>query len=276
MGTRLARIPFGGFSRQEGRAAVCCGFLVLMLWGCSLEEGFSGLPPPGDLLLATQGCAKQAVQEFTVMVPEGVPLLDLTLEVFRTQIDVALGAGKFPQNYFSFGPRPGLQKVRVGQTSYRPLTPGNWVVRLSSLAGETEECEPDASPDWRLRVSRAVTTPGVLLLEETCESPACEVPRCDLPGNCPSRLVTLDLPEDAVFLEVVLESLQGDADIWLRTANGEDLLGSANPGPGFDILEAGAETCAALRGQTLTLALESWAEATPGYRLSVFYLPGQI
>jgi len=266
---------------DPGPALLRAALLLLLLSGCSMDKGFTGLPPPGDLLLATQGCARANPFNPTVLsvgVPLDVTQVDVTLEVVRTQIDMVFGAGKYPRNYFSFNPHPGLQRVRVGPSSNAPLTPGTWEVRLHSLAGPSGVCEQDdeASADWRLWVSRAREPQGVRLLDESCDSPDCAVPGCVTPGNCPPRIYTLDVPEDAVSLEISLESPQGDADLWVRTASGEELLGSMNPGPGFDIVHAEGEACAALRGQTLTLVLESWAEATTEYRLSAVYLSGQI
>lgn len=252
------------------------GLLLVTCAGCNMDEGFSGETPATDLFLRTQGCITDEPQRLEVKLPFDVTQVDVSLEVLRTQVDLIFGEEPTPSNYFSYGPSPGIQKIRVGTGSYKPLHAGPWYVELVGLSGETGECDAARSPDWRLQVRRTQSLTGIVLLNESCDAAECEVPACTNPANCPAREFSFALPEDAVSLEVILDSLQGNADLFLGVVSEEELFSSTNPGTGFDIVRIGSQAIVPLRGQTLSLSLESWAQVTREYRLRVVYLPGAV
>lgn len=264
------------FNRFPCKISAVIGLLLFACAGCNMDEGFSGETATTDLFLETQGCIKEEGEQLTVTLPFDVALVDVILEVLRSQIDLVFGEGMIPTQYFSYGPAPGIRQIRVGTGSYRPLHAGTWYVDLIGLSGETGECDPEQSPDWRLRVQRAESLTGIVLLDESCDSADCEVPECTNPGNCPSRQFSFVLPEDAVSLEVIQESLQGNADLFLGNGSEEELLSSTNPGTGYDILRINSQAIVPLRGQTLSLRLESWGQTTQEYQLRAVYVPGAV
>ena len=77
-----------------------------------------------------------------------------------------------------------------------------------------------------------------------------------------------------MVLRIVLESLEGDADLFLNYLLGyqelKETFSSMNPGPGFDVINLGPETIPFIRGAQLGLELESWAEETKLFRLRVW------
>jgi len=242
-----------------------------------MDEGFSGLTSETDVFLSTQGCISEETARYRATIPFGVSLLEVALEVLRGEADMLFGSGLLPVQYFNFGAGPGSQKILVDASSNNPLHAGTWYVDIMGLSGVSAECDPNSSPDWRLRVQRAQSLNGINLLNVACEEAACQVPACNTPSVCPSNAFTFDLPGDAVFLEVTLQSLQGDADLFLGISSQDVLFSSTNPGTGFDVIQVGSdEALRPLRGQTLTLTLESWGQATQEYSLIASYLPGFV
>jgi hypothetical protein len=252
------------------------GWAVLILLagsGCSMDEGFNGIVPLKNIFLDERGCLSEEAQSYSSFIGFDVTLLDVTLEVYQASADLTLGVGDVPMDYFSVGRGPGTQRLRVGPGSRMPIQAGTWFVGLSSPAGVTTECDPENPTDFRLVMNRTGTPGGTVLLEENCDSGECAVPACT-PLFCDARELTLDVPEDASRLEVVLESVEGDADLFFLSDTRAELGASMNPGTGFDILELGPDVIEPLRGLTVFLRLESWAQTTDRYNLRVAYTPG--
>jgi len=256
------------------------GKRVLWMWGLLLlsctacmDEGFDGNVPPVIIFLDEQGCMTQEPQTLTAFIDFDVNGLEATLEVFQGAADLILGVGEAPLNYFSLGRGPGTQKLRVGPASGVPVQAGTWYAKVARAAGVATECDPDNPTDWRLVLRRAGGAGGRVLLTESCNATDCAVPACNaLP--CVSREISLVVPEDAVSVEVVLESLQGDADLFVVSDTGVQLAASTNPGTGYDILLLGPDVLIPLRTLTVTLRLQSWAQVTDQYNLQATYLSG--
>jgi len=238
-----------------------------------MDEGFNGIIPPKNVFLDVRGCLSEEAQAYSSFIGFDVSLLDVTLEVYQASADLTLGVGDVPFDYFSVGRGPGTQRLRVGPGSRLPIQAGTWFVGLSSPAGAATECDPENPTDFRLVMHRTGTPGGVVLLEESCDSGDCSVPAC-ASFLCPAREILLDLPEDASHLEVVLESVEGDADLFFLSDTRAELGASMNPGTGFDILQLGPDLIEPLRGLTVSLRLESWAQPTDLYNLRVAYNPG--
>jgi hypothetical protein len=77
-------------------------------------------------------------------------------------------------------------------------------------------------------------------------------------------------------MEIALESLEGgDADLLVGLGSERESLVSLNPGPGYDVVVIGEEDLVPIRGQSITILLESWQQPTK-HRLEVTYTPGEI
>jgi len=261
-------------------------FLLSSLFaaGCGLDKGSSGDIPPENVFLKAQGCLTDNPvlgQEGTIVYsdsfagPLGLSLLEARLEVLRGEVDVVVGTESPPSDYFAFGRGPGIQKIlvkilvdrdsreRVGER-LRP-----WFVQLVSPFG-FQECEEGDDPDWRLSVVRSSGIEGKVLFDDSDgQAPAC------IPGICVPEEVTIDVPEDALIMEVALESLEGgDADLLVGLGSERESLVSLNPGPGYDVVVIDQDRLVPLRGQSIVIRLESWQFPTD-YRLKVAYTRGE-
>jgi len=249
--------------------------LLLLLAGAGcMDEGFDGTLPVENILLDQWGCVAEEIQVFPFFVDFDVPRLDAVLEVTRGAADLILGVGEAPLNYFGLGRGPGTQQVLVGPESHVPLQAGTWSARVAGVAGVATDCDPERPTDWHLVVSRTAPDGGAKLLAESCRSADCAVPACTATPCAGGRVFTIPVPADAGSLEVVLNSLAGDADLMVWTGAGVWLGASANPGTGFDILRLGQDALVPLRGQDVTVQLASWAQVTDAYDLTVSYVPG--
>jgi hypothetical protein len=252
---------------------VCLVMLILFAApGCNMDEGFDGNIPQRNVFLDEWGCVSADLQVFSSFLPFDLTDLDVSLDVVQGQADLLLGRGDVPLSYFSPGTGPGSQKLRVGPASSEPMQAGTWTVTLASPADVTTECDPDNPTDWHLVMHRTGLPGGIVLLEETCRSAECAVPRCTQ-ASCPPREFTFDMPGDAVSLQVELDSIEGDADLFLVSASGAELSAAMNPGTGYDIAQLGPELVTPLHGQTVTVRLESWDQVTGAYNLRVAYSP---
>ncbi len=198
--------------------------------------------------------------------------------MLRGEVDVVVGTEDPPSDYFAFGRGPGTQKILVGRDDREPigerlgerLRP--WFVQLVSPF-EIQECEEDEEPDWRLSVVRSSGTRGGVLLDQEGQVPAC------IAGICVPEEIPIEVPEDALSMEVALESQEGgDADLLVglgseRESERESLV-SLNPGPGYDVVVIDQDRLVPLRGQSIVVRLESWLYPTD-YRLRVAYTRGE-
>jgi len=256
-------------------------FLLCLLGaGCGLDKGSSGDIPPRNVFLEAEGClagnpdpVQAGTKLYSFTPPVGLSLMEARLEVLRGELDVVVGTEKPPSDYFAFGRGPGTQKILVGRDSPepvgKPLRP--WFVQLVSPL-EIRECEEGDDPDWRLSVVRSSGIQGRMLPVE----PDGQVPVCT-PGVCVPEEIPVEVPEDALSMEVALESLEdGDADLLVglgSESEGESLV-SLNPGPGYDVVVIDQERLVPLRGQSIVIRLESWQFPTD-YRLQVAYTRGE-
>lgn len=254
-------------------------FLVpLLFWsGCSLDKGSSGELPPVNVFLEAEGClTDNPVQDqagtisFSMTIPFNLKLMEARLEVLRGEMDLVFGTEKPPSDYFGFGRGPGTQKILVGLDSREPVMGRPWYVQLVSPFDVLEECEEGHDPDWRLSVRRSTGISGRLLLEQEGQ-----VPACTTQGGCVPENIQIEVPEDADSMELVLESIEGDADLLVGIGAERESLASLNPGTGFDVAVLDPEICIPLRGQSLPILLESWQQPTE-YRLEVAYVPGEV
>ncbi len=194
--------------------------------------------------------------------------------MLRGEVDVVVGTEDPPSDYFAFGRGPGTQKILVGRDDREPigellgerLRP--WFVQLVSPF-EIQECEEGEEPDWRLSVRRSSGIEGRVLFDE----PDGQAPAC-IPGICVPEEIPIEVPEDALSMEVVLESIQGDADLLVGLGSERESLVSLNPWPGFDVVVIDQDRLVPLRGQSIVIRLESWQYPTD-YRLRVAYTRGE-
>ncbi len=259
-------------------------FLVLLLvpcalgTGCGLDKGSSGDIPPQNIFLEAQGCLldEPGLEDATSLdysfpSSEDLPLMEVKLEVLRGQVDLVLGASAPPSDYFGFGRGTGTQKILVGRQSFEPVMLRPWFVSLDSgPLAILEECEEGDDPDWRLLVSRSTGPRGRGLLSQEGRVPA------STPGNIVHEEVQVEVPEDALSMEIVLESLgEGDADLLVGLGSEVESLVSLNLGPGYDVVVIGEQKLVPLRGESISAFLESWGAPTD-YRLEATYTPGEV
>ena len=255
------------------RILAVAGLLLLAGPGC-MDEGFDGNIEPVNIFVDERGCVTEEPQTFSFFIDFDVDQLHGTLDVYQGAADLILGVGEAPFNYTSVGRGPGTQKLRVGPGSNVPVQAGTWQVSVAGATGVTTQCDPENPPDWRLVVSRTGTPGGTVILSQSCDSLDFSVPAC-LATPCVNALeIPLVIPEDAGTLEVVLNSLRGDADLFFLSDTGVQLGASTNPGTGYDIIRLGSDVVVPLRTLTATLRLQSWSQATEEYNLQVRYSPG--
>ncbi len=258
-----------------------CKILAILLLtcvlcpACGLDKGSSGDLPPQNVFLEAEGCLGQnpdefqigTIQEsFSITIPFTLELMEARLEVTSGEMDLIVGTEKPPSDYFSFGRGPGTQKILVGRDSREPMQGRPWYVNLISPYAIQEECEAGDDPDWRLTVRRSTGIQGRVLLDQEYEVPACT------PGNC--ETIEIEVPEDALSMEFALESLEGDADLLVGFGDETESLVSLNPGTGYDVVVLDPEACVPLRGQSLSVVLESRRQLTQ-CRLQVAYTAGE-
>ncbi len=199
---------------------------------------------------------------FSVNIPFDLNLMEARLEVIRGEVDLVLGTENPPSDYFGFGRGPGLQKILVGRVSSEPLMGRPWFVELVSPFLIQEACEEGASPDWRLSVRRSRGIEGQRLFEQEGQVAG-------------SESIPLAVPEDALSMEVSLESIQGDADLLVGIGDETESLSSLNRGTGYEVAVIDPALCVPIRGETILLLLESW-KGSADYRLEVTYTPGEV
>jgi hypothetical protein len=90
-----------------------------------------------------------------------------------------------------------------------------------------------------------------------------------------SEIIPVAVPEDALSMEVSLESVQGDADLFVGIGAETESLSSLNRGTGYEVAVIDPALCVPIRGETILLRLESWM-GTADYRLEVTYTPGEV
>jgi hypothetical protein len=270
--------------RKRHRYTKLCKTLAIFLLaclfgaGCGLDKGSSGDIPPENVFLVAQGClvddpgqGQAGTKSYSFNPPLGLSLMEARLKVLRGEVDVVVGTEDPPSDYFAFGRGPGTQKILVGRDSREPvgerLRP--WFAQLVSPF-EIRECEEGDDPDWRLSVVRSSGIEGRVFLRQEDQLPACT------PGNC--EQIPIDVPEDALSMEVVLQSLksteEGDADLVVGLGTETESLVSLNPGLGYDVVVIDQDRLGPLLGQSIVIRLESWQFPTD-YRLKVAYTRGE-
>jgi len=276
---------------EAGRYMKPCKILAIFLLSglfaaaCGLDKGSSGDIPPENVFLEAQGCltdnpvldqeAGTIVYSDSFPAPIGLSLMEARLEVLRGDVDVVVGTEDPPSDYFAFGRGPGTQKILVGRDSVEPvgkrLRP--WFVQLVSPF-EFRLCEEGEEPDWRLSVRRSPGIVGRVLVDEPRQAPAC------IPGICAPEEILIEVPEDALSMEIALQSMKeedtegGDADLLVGLGSERESLVSLNPGPGYDVVVIDQERLVPLRRQSIVIRLESWQHPTD-CRLRVVYLRGE-
>jgi hypothetical protein len=274
--------------RKRHRYTKLCKTLAIFLLaclfgaGCGLDKGSSGDIPPENVFLVAQGClvddpgqGQAGTKSYSFNPPLGLSLMEARLKVLRGEVDVVVGTEDPPSDYFAFGRGPGTQKILVGRDSREPmgerLRP--WFVQLASPF-EIRECEEGDDPDWRLSVVRSSGIEGrVLRPPEEGLVPACTQ------GICVPTEIPIEVPEDALSMEIALESIEedaegGDADLLVALGTETESLVSLNPGPGYDVVVIDQGRLVPLRGQSIVIRLESWQQPTK-YRLEVAYTRGE-
>ncbi len=259
-------------TRNGMRGLVLPGLLLVCLSSCA-DNGYDGRTPQVEIFLDERGCVTQEPQTFSARIGFDVERMEAALEVFEGAVDLVLGWGEAPRNYFSLGRGPGTQKLRVGPESGVPVQAGTWYLTVAGAAGVATGCDPENPTDWHLSLQRTPAARGASILSVSCRSTDCAVPACNA-YPCVFQEIPLDVPGDAVSMEVVLKSIQGDADLLVVSDTGVHLGASTNPGTGYDILVLGPDVTVPLREQTVSLRLTSWAQPTDQYDLQVTYRPG--
>jgi hypothetical protein len=108
-----------------------------------------------------------------------------------------------------------------------------------------------------------------VLLDQPGQVQACT------PGTCIPEEIAIEVPEDALSMEIALQSMEGgDADLLVGLGSERESLVSLNPGPGYDVVVIDQDRLVPLRGQSIVIRLESWQLPTD-YRLRVVYLRGE-
>ncbi len=257
--------------------------LVLCVCGaCGMDKGSSGDIPPENVFLRTvdgkepEGClvdnpdpGRAGTILYSFSAPFDISLLEARLEVLRGEMDLVLGTENPPSDYFAFGRGAGTQKILVGSDSREPMMGRPWFVQMVSPFG-IQECEPGDDPDWHLSVRRASGVGDRVIFDQEGEVPARS-----------SESIQLEIPEDALTMEIALESLRiegqedGDADLLVGLGAERESLVSLNPGPGYDVVVIEQERLVPLRGQSIDIRLESWRQPT-AYRLAAAYTPGEV
>jgi len=266
-----------------------CKTLAILLFclfgaGCGLDKGSSGDIPPVNVFLEAEGCLVENADEelqvtkpYSFNAPVDLSLMEVRLDAFRGEVDLLVGTEDPPADYFAFGRGAGIQKILVSRDSREPvgrLRP--WFVQLvSPSALEIQTCEEGDDPDWRLSVVRSSGIEGrALLPPEEWQIPACTSDIC-VPVEIP-----IEVPEDALSMEIALESLAAedsegqDADLLIGLGSERESLVSLNPGRGYDVVVIDEERLVPLRGQSIVIRLESWKFQTD-CRLEVAYTQGE-
>lgn len=234
-----------------------------------MDEGSSGEIPGENVFLQAEGCLADSLDQeeagtisFSVNIPFGLTMMEARLEVVRGEVDLVLGTENPPSDYFGFGRGPGLQKILVDRDSSEPLMGRPWYVGLVSPFLIQEACEEGDAPDWRLSVRRSGGIEGRRLFEQEGQVAG-------------SEIIPVAVPEDALSMEVSLESRQGDADLFVGIGDEAESLSSLNRGTGYEVAVIDPALCVPIRGETILLRLESWM-GTADYRLEVTYTPGEV
>ena len=236
-----------------------------------MDQGFDGVITPEEIFLDIKGCVSGEPQVFSAFLPFDVTLLDAYISIAQGNVDMSLGVGAYPLNYFGFGTSPGTQWTRVSTSSYVPLRAGSWFVTLTSPKNETTECDPNNPTDWHLVMRRTGSAGGTVLLSKNCRDAECAVPMCTVATACNNRIFPFEIPSDASSLQVILESVEGDADLFISSLPAGQMAASMNGGPGFDIIQLGPDVIIPLQGQAVSVELESWQQVTQNYNLRVAY-----
>jgi len=258
-------------------------FLLPCLFGtgCGMDKGSSGDIPPENVFLEAEGCLVEnpdpeqaGTKTYSFNAPFDLSLMGAKLEVLRGEVDLVVGTENPPSDYFSFGRGPGTQKILVGRDSREPMMGRPWFVSLDSrpfgiqqlvTPSEIEEGSGNrGEPDWRLSVHRSSGIEGRVLREPE---------EGQVPAHT-SESIQIEVPEDALSMEFVLESIEGDADLLVGLGAETESLVSLNPGTGYDVVVLDEDLCVPLRGQSIVILLESWQQPTD-YRLEVAYLRGE-
>lgn len=272
---------------------VVCKLLAILvvLWvstACGTDKGSSGDIPPENVFVDVEGCLADNPdpgETGTIFYSFNAPfddslLLEARLEVLRGGMDLVLGTENPPSDYFAFGRGAGVQKILVGPDSREPMQGRPWFVQLDSVAYEIqplvtsaekeEGCRNSGEPDWRLSVRRSSGIEGRVVLDQEGEVPAYG-----------SDSIQIEVPEDALSMEIVLKSLkreeleeEGDADLLVGLGAETESLVSLNPGPGYDVVAVDPGRLVPLRGQAVGIRLESRQQPT-AYRLEAAYIPGE-
>jgi hypothetical protein len=271
--------------------------------GCSLDKGPSGdippemvfplvplagtkddwcpnseAPPDSPGCPEVEGCFADSSSQgetgrvsFRFNAPFDLTLMEARLEAVPGEADLVLGPENPPPGYFAFGRGAGTQKILVSEESREEdrVAGSPWFVSLISPLGEPVHCNGEEEPDWRLAVRRSHGIQGRVILE------AQGVLDPHAPdGRATEILPPLEVPDDALSMEFVLESLEGDADLIVGLGDEEESLLSLNPGAGYDVVVLDLGRCVPLRGQSVNLVLESWQDTTE-YRLRAAYVAGE-
>ncbi len=273
-------MPIARHRPASTRRKICNFFAILLLLvlggpGCDTGDGCPGREIEEEVLLEASGCLAPTPSEegppepkiFPVLVPFELARLEVSLEVRGRELDLLVGTGNPPADYFSPGGGLGTRKILVGAESHEPLAARTWYVGLVGPYEFLDSCGEDQGPDWHLVVRRPEGLQGEPLLDEEGEVAGC------MPWDCDRRRYRIDVPEDASTLEVVLETTDGDADLFVGPEDRPEAFTSLNPGTGFDVVFLDAHACAPFRGGTVMVTLESW-QGPSTYRLQAAYVPG--
>ena len=278
LGAVFERTGYHIIKRRDVKYFLFLAFLLLATVGCG-DDGYDPLTALEEPFLTTRGCLSAEAQTFTVFLPADLQGLMVQLTVEQGQADLIVGTEEVPL-YFSLGSGTGTQRIRVGADSYEPMNGGNWSATVVSPAGVTSACDPANPTDWQLVMDRAWLYTAKNILEESCEDDeTCVVEDCETTGECPVRVFTIkQVPDMATALEVTLESIEGDADLFVYRGDPEQagslealpqIGSSTNPGTGFDVVQLGGAVVRAMQGEPMTMGLKSWGQTTGVYKLKV-------
>lgn len=233
-------------------------FMAWSLWttstiaGCSRDKGYSGGVPQLDEFLNEHGTISQGegVIFATSPLPPDTPSLEVVLETHSGGADLSVGLDTKALDYFSNGPGPGLKKIRVTPRSRVPMAGGVWYVQVS--------CPFEKQAEFSVTARRGAAGPsGAGILLDTSGTLAQHT----------EAYYTLEVPEEAEYIEVDLSTSRGDADLFVGADQEQENYLAANPGTGDDIVIVTPRSYAPLTAGTWHVRVEAWSDESE-YRLT--------
>ena len=219
--------------------------LMVVVLGCGMDKGPSGKIPQETVFLREEGtlASMESMVYATPPLPTDIASLEAILDVSSGGADLTIGVEDPPSDYFSNGPGPGPRKILITPASREPMQGRVWYVEV--------RCPFDQGADYSLTVQRSSPSQVPCILEQTGT----------IEPNDTADL-TLEIPEEgAEALEIDLETLKGDVDLFVGLNQGDEDYSAANPGTGHDIVVVTPQSYVPLASGIWNLQLEAWEKS---------------